>query len=225
MKVQRRWRWFAVGLALVVVALVTDGCVSPIKGLYPPAAGAPRKTVYIVSHGWHAGVVLPKSELDAKTWPLLEDFPNADYLEFGWGDAEYYPAERGSIWLAMKAACWPSASVIHVAGAREPLTNDFPHSDVVEVELSEAGFERLCGFIRREFQTNSFGQVIPAGKGLYGEGRFYRGRRKFYFPIMCNYWTASALRSAGCPIRPMTTLTSGKVISRTKKFGRLVIGG
>jgi len=206
---------------MIVVLLVMDGCVRPIKGLYPPATGAPRKTIFVVSHGWHTGLVLRKADLNDAEWPVLQDFQNAELLEFGWGDAGYYPAQRGTIWLAIKAACWPTPSVMHVVGIDRQVTNAFPGSQVVQVHLSEAGFERLSELIRREFRLNSDGHAMPAGKGLYGDGRFYRGASKFYFPRMCNFWTASALRAAGCPIRPLTSVSSGQVIAKTKKFGQL----
>jgi hypothetical protein len=93
---------------------------------------------------------------------------------------------------------------------------------VVQIHLSEAGFERLSDFVRREFRLSREGNVIPAGKGLYGDSRFYAGRSKFYFPKMCNYWTVSGLRAAGCPIRPLTSVSRSKVISKTKTFGQLI---
>jgi uncharacterized protein (TIGR02117 family) len=214
--------WLKVGLLIILVFLLADGCVRPIKGLYPPAADAPRKTIFVVSHGWHTGLVLPKADLREAKWPMLQDFPHAEYLEFGWGDAGYYPAEHGTLWLAIKAVCWPTPSVIHVAGIEKDVTNSFPESDVVQIDLSEAGLERLSEFIQREFQLSIAGKPIPAGKGLYGDSRFYQGRSKFYFPKMCNQWTACALRAAGCPIRPLTSVSSGKVISKTKKIGRSI---
>jgi len=209
----------AVAMEVLILAIM-DGCVRPIKSLYPPAAGRPTKTIHLVGHGWHTGVVLSTVDLEEAEWPVHRHFPKADYLEFGWGDAAYYPAERGTVWLAIKALCWPTPSVIHVAAIRGKITDTFPNSRLVQIELSEAGFERLCSFIQHEFQISATGELVPVGPGVFGKGQFYQARSKFYFPKTCNYWTASCLRSAGCPIRPLTSVTAGHVLSKTKKFGR-----
>ena len=214
--------FFQAAALAVLLLVVLDGCVRPIKSLYPPATGKPTKTIHLVSHGWHTGLVLSAADLGEGEWPVRQDFPNADYLEFGWGDAGYYPAERGTVWLAIKALCWPTPSVIHVAAIQGEITNTFPDSDVVQIELSEAGFEQLSSFIKREFRVSSAGELIPVGSGFYGEGRFYQANSKFFFPRTCNYWTASALRSAGCPIRPLTSVNAGQVMSKTKKFGQTI---
>jgi len=75
-------RWLGV-LAVAWVA----GCAGPVRGLFPPAPGEPVVAVYVVNDGWHTGLALPRAELAATNMPVVRDFPDARYLQFGWGDA------------------------------------------------------------------------------------------------------------------------------------------
>ncbi len=204
--------------ALMAAVALTAGCAAPTKSLFPPAAGEPVHTVHVVNHGGHTGLVIARADLPAD-WPALEDFLRARFLEFGWGDAGYYPAERPGLWVAAKAVCWPTPSVLHVAAIPDDIREEFPDNDIVAVELSEAGFERLRDRLRHTFHLAE-GRPVAAARGLYGNGKFYRARGKFYFPRTCNYWSASALRAAGCPVTPARACTAGGVMAQVKKIGR-----
>ena len=65
------------------------GCTEPVSTLYPPDPNrTDNKTVYIVNHGLHTGIVLPKKDAD----PYMHSFDNyksARYLQIGWGDETY----------------------------------------------------------------------------------------------------------------------------------------
>jgi uncharacterized protein (TIGR02117 family) len=203
--------------ASVCLLMLAVGCATPVESLFPPPAGEPTRTVYVVNHRWHTGVVVERAAFVGAGW--AEDFASAEFLEFGWGDAAFYPAERPGLWLAAKAVLWPTPSVLHVAGVTGPLTNSFPHQEIVRVELSEPGFERLRGHIENTFARDKAGKAQVVGPGLYGDSKFYRARGKFYFPKMCNRWTATGLRAAGCPISPLRSVTAGNVIRQVRTFG------
>jgi hypothetical protein len=76
--------------------------------------------------------------------------------------------------------------------------------------------------LEKSFRRDHRGSLVPAGPGLYGEGRFYQAEGKFYFPKMCNWWTASGLRAAGCPVVPICTVTAGGAMSQTRRFGEVI---
>ena len=53
-----------------------------------------KKTViFVTSDGWHSGIIVAKSDLPPDRLPETADFPEACFLEFGWGDAVSYPAK------------------------------------------------------------------------------------------------------------------------------------
>ena len=51
-----------------------------------------------------SGIVIARATLPTGAVPEAADFPDAPYLEFGWGDAEYYPAPRPTLGMALRAA-------------------------------------------------------------------------------------------------------------------------
>lgn len=59
--------------------------------LYPPAPGETARTVYVVNHGGrHTGIAAERADIPPSLWPANHDYPNARYLEVGWGDDDGY---------------------------------------------------------------------------------------------------------------------------------------
>ena len=88
----------------LVVALLLAACtaVAPL----PPADEGPRiHTVRATSNGWHTAIVLDRSAL-AATGLLQEadDFAEAAFVEFSWGDRVYFPAREKSLTMTLDAA-------------------------------------------------------------------------------------------------------------------------
>ena len=206
---------------VLLLAFLIAGCSTRVELVNASVAEAAPKVIYVVSHGWHTGIVIARADLP-DDWPGLQDFARSDYLEFGWGDAGFYPAEEGSVWLALKALFWPTPSVLHVAGITGSVTAFFPKSKLVRIRLLESGFVRMQQFIRDTFWPSDEGRAIPVAPGLYGDGKFYQARGRFYFPKMCNYWTLSALREAGLPVIPLLAVTGGSVLSQVERHGELI---
>ena len=206
---------------VILLVLLLAGCAARADPLNSSAVEAAPKVIYVVSHGWHTGIVIARADLP-DDWHGLQDFARSDYLEFGWGDAGFYPAEEGTVWLALKALFWPTPSVLHVAGITGSVTGFFPKSQLVRIRLLESGFVRLLRFIRDTYWLGAEGRAIPVAAGLYGDGKFYRARGKFYFPKTCNYWTVSALREAGLPVIPLFAVTGGGVLSQVERHGDVI---
>jgi len=206
---------------IVLLALFLAGCTTRVELVNATGAEAAFKVIHVVSHGWHTGIVIARADLP-ENWPGLQDFARADYLEFGWGDAEFYPAEQGTLWLAIKALFWPTPSVLHVAGITGSVTAFFRESRMVRIRLLESGLVRMLQFIRETFSLTDEGRAIHVAPGLYGHGRFYQARGKFYYPKTCNYWTVAALREAGLPVIPLLAVTGGGVLWQVERHGEVI---
>jgi uncharacterized protein (TIGR02117 family) len=167
--------------------------------------GAPAATIHLVSHGWHTGIAVRRADIPAGLWPEAGDFQQAEYLEVGWGDHDYYRAGDPGLWTKLKAALVPTASVLHVVGVRGSVAGSFPGSEVIELRLSRTGVERLARYIHDAHARTGAQAVAPLGPGLYGESRFYPARERFHLLNTCNVWTARALRAAGLPFAPAVT--------------------
>jgi uncharacterized protein (TIGR02117 family) len=205
-----------------LISLASLACAGPIENLYPPRESEPSGSVYLVSHGWHAGIVIKREDIPSDVWPENEDFPDAEYLEVGWGDQDYYQAPGFNLWIALKAAFWPTPSVLHIVGFNGPIESYFPESDIIELKLSQRGFKQLCGYIQNSYARDDSGKTIRLGPGLYGDSAFYLSNEKFYLFKTCNVWTAKAIRSAGCPITPFYAITVENLMFQARKFGRVL---
>jgi uncharacterized protein (TIGR02117 family) len=198
-------------------------CASPPKGpSFPPGPNEPSKTIYLVSHGWHAGIVVKRADIPSGIWPQHNEFPEAEYLEVGWGDKDYYMTPDPHLGIILKAGLLPSASVLHIVGFSGSVTRYFPQSEVIRIDLSEAGFERLCTYLENSYARDEAGLSQPLGPALYGDGHFYLSRESYHLFNTCNVWTARALRDAGCPITPAENLTVETLMAHVATFGTVI---
>lgn len=165
-----------------------------------------KRTVYLVSHGWHAGIVLRREDLFGKRWPIIDDFPHGEYLEIGWGDLEFYQNPEPGSWLMIRAVLQPTDSVLHVVGFEGEVTRYFPNSEVIRIELPLENFRRLSQTIAASFELDGEGRPLSLGPGLYGNSRFYRSRESYHLFNTCNVWVARILRTAGLPVNPALSL-------------------
>ena len=173
------------------------GCANSPLAVLPQA---PLETsIFLVPQGGHTGIAVRHADIPAALLPEKRDFPDADFLEFGWGDRDFYMAETAGPWLAFKAAFFPTPSAVHVAGIRGALDAYFPQSEIVEVRLSRPALERLLRYVHDTFRRDG-GASEALGRG------FYAGRDTFHLLRTCNVWTAGALRAAGLPVQDAITV-------------------
>ncbi len=207
---------------ILFLAVSCSTCVAPIRETLAPSESEPRKTIYLVNHGWHAGIVLRRADIPDNIWPKLGNFPDMEYLEVGWGDMDYYQIPDPHLGFILKAALLPTASVLHIVGFNDHVPAYFPYSEIIRIELSSAGFERLSRTIASSFALDKAGNTTSPSPGLYGNSRFYLSRETYHLFNTCNVWTARALRTAGLPITPATAISVGNLMSQARKFGVVV---
>lgn len=208
-------------LSLVAVLLFVcslPGCATDGACLDDATPPERIRSIYVVKRGWHTGVAVAAADWPNRSWSVLADFPDSDYLEFGWGDERFYQAETESWWLGIRAALWPTSSVIHVIGVRSPIVENIAADEIVEVRVSADGLQRMAEAIEREF-TQRAPAATPVSLGAAPKpNHFYPARRKFYFPRMCNWWIASRLQEASCPVQPWSVVTATRVMREARSF-------
>lgn len=207
---------------VVLLLVLLLACSAPPKGLFPPAPDEPFKSIYLASHGWHAGIVIKRADIPAGVWAEHNDFPDAEYLEVGWGDKDYYMTPDPHFGITLKAGLLPTDSVLHVVGFSGSVTRYFSRSEITRIDLSYEGFARLCGYISNSYARDEAGEVQALGPGLYGKSRFYLSRETYHAFNTCNVWTARGLRNAGCPLVPASTLTVDELMTEVASFGTVI---
>lgn len=204
----RRW-------TLLLGAAALAACTAQGPAPAPPDAGPPAHTVYVFGDSWHAGIVIARADLprDGRL-PETADFPRAAFLEFGWGDREYYPEPQPTAGMALRAALVPSPSVMHVAGFSEPPDRRHPDAEVLAVSLSTAAFDRLVTNIDAAFDRPEGGRAEVVARGLYPESHFYPAHGGFHLFNTCNTWVARQLAAAGVDLSPAGVMTANQLMRR-----------
>lgn len=203
---------------LLLIFFFTTGCLSPVKELYPDDESERTVSVYIVSHGWHAGIAIEASAIE-EYLPPHPDMPSAKFLKFGWGDGRYYTDSEAGFWLMMRAALLPTRSVIHVVGIDLPVERYFSGSKVIQIKVSAEGAKKMGEFVEERFRRDEYGEIVLEADGLYTNSVFFQATGRYYLPKTSNIWTARALRQTGYPITPIYSFTSGNVVQQAKRDG------
>ena len=221
-----RARMTAGGLAALIAVALALRVAFPGNGdpqLWPPTGNDARVAIHVVSHGYHAGVAIDRAAMARVAGQqeyrflmgIAQKFANYNWLEIGWGDEGFYTSvpEAASVTagLALRALFMPrNPSVLHVAGLSADPRAAFPKSDIVRIELSEAGFARMLERIEASFAHNAGDGPEDLGPGLYGPSRFFRGVDHFNIFHVCNHWVAALIGAAGLQVSPIAaTLPPG----------------
>jgi uncharacterized protein (TIGR02117 family) len=204
---------------LPLVLLALGACATAPAGP-PPRSDGPAVSFWLVTQDAHTGIAVRRADIPAGLWPESRDFPQADYLEVGWGERNYYMGRDQGFWGTLRVALGSNPSVLHVGGIRGPLPRSFPASEIVELSLPASGYERLIRHIHDAYDRSGAPVVAPLGPGLYGDSRFYPGRESFSLLRTCNVWTAQGLREGGLPVSDAITLEG--LMSQVRTMGKSV---
>ncbi len=176
-----------------------------------------ENSLYVVSHGWHTGLVIPAKKIKAEIPELFERFGEAPYIEFGWGDKGFYQAKEITLGLTFQAIFWPTESVVHAVGVPEDVEVYFQNSEIQKLCLNDDELSSLVMFIVDSFAKSEQGRIISLENGIYGDSQFYQGAGDYYLMNTCNKWTAKGLKSIGMDIDPLFKLTAGSIMAYLKE--------
>ena len=208
--------------AAAILLFLLAGCAGSPPDAETQADSVPIRILYVAAHGWHSGLIVRSADVPPQAWPARRDFPEAQYLELGWGDREYYMREDPGIWLGLRALLWPTDSAIHAVGVRGAIEREFPTSEIVELRVPEQGFRRLVQFVAASHARDAAGDWTVLGPGQRpNSSRFYASERRFHLFETCNTWVARALREAGVRIDPRAAITAGSLMRQVRGARRV----
>jgi uncharacterized protein (TIGR02117 family) len=211
-------------MRIAMLALVGCLAIAGCSGQRTVADSERSEVIYVVRRGWHTGIALSAADWPQRQSPLLAAFADARYLEFGWGDAAFYQADKPTVWMALAAVLWPSATVMEVAPLQAPPPAGAEDYESVAVHVSNAELQAIAASLDASFAhpINATGKTYRTAGG---EARFYDARGNFHLFRMCNRWTAEVLEHAGCVVSPRLAMTAGQVIRAAKKCATEAAGG
>jgi uncharacterized protein (TIGR02117 family) len=176
-------------------------------------SGVGLNEIYVVSHAWHTGFVIPSIKV-YESIPALEDrFGLSANIEFGWGDKKFYQAKEITTGLAIRAILWPTETVVHAVAVPDNVKDYFGNSQIELLCLNDKELSSLMKFVSNSFSKNRLGEVEVLTRGIYGDSQFYKGTGNYHILNTCNEWTAKGLKSIGMDISPATMLTAESVMN------------
>ena len=173
--------------------------------------------IFIVRQGLHTGFVLPASTVKAQLPQVFERFAGSPYIEFGWGDMDYYQSEVVTSGMTAKAILWPTHSVIRVVAIPEKPDIHFAENEMEALCLDQEQYSLLIAFILQSFASDNDGQIIETTESEDGNSQFYKAEGVYYLWNTCNTWTAKGLKSTGWNISPAFKITPGSVMTNLAK--------
>ncbi len=179
-----------------------------------------KQQIFITSNGWHTGIVLKRNHLSHENLPEIADVPQAEFVEFGWGDAKFYPAKEATVGITLAAALMPTVAVMHVVGLPAEPSQYFTRAEVVPVSLGKQDLDRLIAFIADSFDRKSKPRADPIASGLYKSSYFYPANGKFHLLNTCNSWTARALRAGGFNIKLFENIRAESLMQQVRTLNR-----
>jgi uncharacterized protein (TIGR02117 family) len=199
--------------AILLASAVLCGCSSSTERA--PTDAERSRVVYLVRRGHHTGLALDVADWPSREWPVLASFPQARYLEFGWGDAAYYQAPDPTLGMTIAAIFWPTPTVMEVV-PWQVVAAGVEDSETVALHVSDAELQEIAKSI-----DDSFIQPVSATGNGYetasGRALFFHARGKFHLFRMCNRWTAERLQLAGCSVRPQLVMTASQAVTAAQR--------
>jgi len=175
------WKWLL--LPLLVVFFSITGCVSDIR---PPVAPADPVATYLLMDDRHRGLLLPKAD--------------GGFVEYGFGDWDWYAANCDSWYHAFDTVLWPTQGTLGrrftTARNGEELRRQFHWMRLHEIIVARSNMEELRDAIGNEYAKEAAGEVYNPRYRM----SFVPSRSSYWFLYNCNDAVASWLEKLGCSV-------------------------
>lgn len=204
-------------LPALLVALLA-GCAATTVAPY--AGDAPRdETLYLIAGGWHTEIGLSREAASALSPQLMQAFPEARYLVFGWGERNYYTSAHPTSGAALRALL-PGPAVLLVVPLAVAPDAAFGSGNVLALLVSQPGVARLARYLSLDIALDSEGMPRRVAAGPSPGSVFYESTGTYSAARTCNTWTAEALHVAGLPVSAAGVILASQVLNEARPLAR-----
>jgi len=226
--------------------------VAQAPSLSPVAQSLPAPqdsaVIYLARRGWHVDIGFAAADLKSPLKSLLDEFPGAQYLFFGFGDRRYLLAKNRNAPVLL-AALWPGRGMILATGLTSPPSAAFGAAHVVTLAVAarqasdaqdfvwysmdkqaESGQQGESGQQTRSGQQTGSGQqgesgqqtanrrVKSYGPGPYEGSLFFTATPNYSAFHTCNTWVAESLAVAALPIHSAGVIFAGQLWTQVRRL-------
>ena len=177
--------------------------------------------VYVVRQGLHTGFILPAHTVKSRFPQVYENVEDSPYIEFGWGDTDYYQSDEVTFGMTVKALFWPTYPVVRVVAIPERPDVHFTDNELEVLCFDQKQYSLLVAFIAQSFLRDGEGHIIKTMNSADGYSQFYKAEGSYYLWNTSNTWTAKGLKSAGWNISPAFKIAPGSVMSNLAKHNEV----
>jgi hypothetical protein len=179
--------------------------------------------VYLVKENWHTGIMFQVNEFTRSELPLLNLFSQYEYVDIGWGDADFYQAPGMDKYLAAKAILIPTPTVIRIDGYKFPMERIIQWREfVIKFEFSVEEFRRLIKYIDDHIVYNEAGEPVitkhEPGSPIY----YFKSLGEYHMFRTCNTWAAQAINSTGIDVNTFGLVTASQVYYKYAEYGKIL---
>lgn len=178
--------------------------------------------IYFIKQNWHTAIAINTQELNPDLFSEYNSFSEFSLIDIGWGDEEFYQYPGFDSGLAFNALFFATPSVLRVEGISISKDEYFNLSEIViELNVSEVQFNKICNFINKTFYTNDNGKSIILSRNAEGRIVFYKANGSYHLFNTCNTWLAKGLRQSGIDIEDNIILTE-QLFNELAKIGIVI---
>ena len=205
-------------LCLIFVLVLLEACTGmpPRRAVEGVVRAGPPMIVYVARRGWHIDIGFHVSDLEPPLAAVDQDFPNAQYLFFGFGDRRYLVSRHKSF-ASMLAALWPGAGMVLATSVVTTPEEAFGAAQVIRLTVSAAQGREAQGFVWNSF-VKTDGAVSFDAAGPYEGSLYYNAIPTYSAVYTCNTWIAEALQTAGLSIHSVGVVFAAQLWSQLRSF-------
>jgi hypothetical protein len=186
------------------------------------AAKADTVPVHLLADSLHTALVFDLKWLEESGYVKPAAIGDHRYVAMSWGDEVAYVQKR---WLSpvqvFRALCTPSPSVMECIPIDWKVEQVCHHQRVFVAAVPRAAGPSLAAFLNACAVPADDGKPRTIGPSSWGSGRLIRcpENYSYYFPRICNVWTAQALQSCGFSIKTASALSANGLVRQATSEG------
>ena len=209
----------AIAFPVLLQGCSTNRALSDATVAESGAAPGRDVTLYVVRRGWHIDVGFAAKDLLGPLEAVSEQFPEARFLTFGFGDRRYLHA-RNPAFPNMLAALWPGDGLMLVTALRGTPQQAFGETQVVELTLTARETAAVQRSMAASFSLQD-GRPQSDGRGPYEGSAYWRSSLRYSAAYTCNTWASQVLASAGLPLPVRGVVFAGQVWRPVRRLAGL----